>query len=111
MPAGQLLGVVTAIEILVADQIETYDQMRQRIGAFLGPTAFAQYAVEAVLRARHRYVHQGDPEPAQAVVPPAIGLALAALLRYAAAAPAFPDKGARAPAFPQDPGPPGGSSH
>ncbi len=66
--------------------------MRRRISAFLGPEALDQYAVEGVLRARHRYVHQGDPEPARAVVPQAIGLGLAALLRYAAAAPAFPDK-------------------
>ena len=38
-------------------------------------------------------MHQGDPEPARAVVPQAIGRALACLLLYAAA-PAFPDKGA-----------------
>ncbi len=92
-PAAQLLGAITAIEILVSDPIETYDQMRRRIGALLGREALDQYTVEGVLRARHRYVHQGDPEPARAMVPPAIGLALAALLRYAAA-PAFPDKGA-----------------
>ncbi len=93
-PAAQLLGAVTAIEILVSDQIETYDQMRRRIAALLGREALDQYAVEGVLRARHRYVHQGDPGPARAMVPPAMGLALACLVRYAAAAPAFPDKGA-----------------
>jgi hypothetical protein len=46
------------------------------------------------LQARHRYVHRGDAVPARAVVPQAIGLALASLLRYAAAAPHFPTKGA-----------------
>lgn len=83
--AAQLLGSVTALEILVSDEADSYVQLKRRLTALIGEAAFCSFEGEDVLKARHQYVHRGVEPKAPAIALHATGLALCCLLRYAEA--------------------------
>lgn len=90
--ADQILGAVTAIEILITNQGDSYDTLKKRIAALVGQDAFDFFEAENVLYERNRYVHQGI-EPAHGALPiKATALALSCILRYAEMAPKFNSK-------------------
>jgi hypothetical protein len=91
-PSAQLLGAVTSIEILLANQTEKYETLSNRLSALLGTESLIQHDVETVLQARHLYVHQGQEVEEYKTPVKAVGLALNSLLRYAEVAPFFRDK-------------------
>lgn len=91
--AEQLLGSVTAIEILLSDQPERFDVIKNRIETLINSQAYSVFETEKVLKARHSYVHQGLIGPdIQALALKATGLSLCCLLTYAEAAPRFTSK-------------------
>ncbi len=91
-PSTQLLSAVTALEILLAGNDETFASVQRRLGALLGTTAIERYNAEGILKARHGYVHEGDKLEVSLIPLRAIGLGISALARYAEAAQAFPHK-------------------
>ncbi len=90
--AEQLLGSVTAIEILLTDQPERFDVIKNRIETLINPQAYSDFETEKVLKARHSYVHQGLSPDIQALALKSTGLSLCCLLTYAEAAPRFTSK-------------------
>jgi hypothetical protein len=93
--ATQLLGAVTALEILVAaDSSDSYEMARARIAALLGAPYAEKLHVSAVLSARHRYVHRGEEPTDLRLARNAIAIALLALLRYGKAASQFAGRNA-----------------
>lgn len=90
--SSRLLGSVTSIEILIAEQGDSYETLHRRLIALLGTDAIEAFGAETVLQARHAYVHRGN-EPADFQISlNAIGLALSCLLRSAEAASSFVTK-------------------
>ena len=88
----QLLGAVTAIDILLSDSGDTFDTIKRRIISLVGNQCYQYYNAESVLKERHLYVHQGI-EPSHKVIPlSSSGLGLACLLRFAEIAKIFPSK-------------------
>ena len=81
-PAAQLLGAVTAIEILVSSQGDSYETSRKRIHALLGGPACEQLEARRVLQERHRYVHGGKEPSARGISLKASALALACLIQF-----------------------------
>ncbi len=91
-PSSQLLGAVTAMEILLASQSEKYESLTNRLSALLGNESLIQHDVETVLQSRHLYVHQGQEIEEIEISLKAVGLALSSLLHYAKIAPLFSGK-------------------
>ena len=90
--SSRLLGAVTSIEILTAEQGDSYETLYRRLISLLGKDAVEDFDAATVLQARHSYVHQGnEPEDTQISLS-AIGLALSCLFRYAEAASGFVTK-------------------
>src|SRR5262249_11270252 len=59
--SAQLLGAVTALEILLtAEEGEKYDSIRQRITSILGEDTTNRYDAKTVFHSRHLYVHRGE---------------------------------------------------
>jgi hypothetical protein len=85
-PSSQLLGAVTAIEILLQDQAEGYKVLERRLLALLGDTAKQTFSIEEILRARHEYVHKGIDCDNFHVAAKAISLSICALLVFASVA-------------------------
>jgi hypothetical protein len=88
----QLLGAVTALEILLADTYDKYASIERRLKSLLGLADSKKYDAKSIFDARHDYVHAGDRLEMSSVPMRAIGLAISALARYAEAAKEFPHK-------------------
>lgn len=81
--ATQLLGAVTAIEILLSESGDSYDDIIRRLSALLGKQALDSLAVQEIFQARHLYVHKGEePEMFSSISSKSIGLALNTIFRY-----------------------------
>ena len=81
--ATQLLGAVTAIEILLSEPGDSYDDIVRRLSALLGKQALDTFAVQEIFQARHLYVHKGEePEMFSSIGSKSIGLALNTIFRY-----------------------------
>ncbi len=91
-PSARLLGAVMSIEILISNQGDSYDTIRKRLTGLLGNDAEQRYNAEAVLKARHSYVHKGEEIRSDILPLKAIALALSCLLRYAEITPRFKNK-------------------
>lgn len=92
--AAQLLGAVTAIEILITHQGDSYETTKKRIRQLVGESACEQFEAERVLEERHRYVHRGI-EPSHVFLPrKATALALACLIQFAELTTHFDSKNA-----------------
>jgi hypothetical protein len=92
-PSVQLLGAVTAMEILFGiEEGQKYDVYRQRIIALLGATAVERFEIKAIFQARHQYVHEGRDVKDEDVPYQAVRLALACLLHYTQSMATFADK-------------------
>lgn len=92
--AGQLLGTVTSIEILITNQGDSFETTKRRIMTIVGQNAFDFYEAEQILNERHLYVHRGA-EPSHGKLPTkATGLALSCILQYSMLAPRFSDRNA-----------------
>lgn len=90
--AGQLLGAVTSIEILISDQGDSFETTKRRIVSLIGENAFNFYDGDRILNERHLYVHRGI-EPSHGTLPTkGTGLALACILQYAQLVPKFSDR-------------------
>lgn len=90
--ADQLLGSVTAIEILLTDQPERFEVIKNRIETLINPHVYGYFKTEMVLKARNSYVHQGIDPYDRTLVLKSTGLALCCLLTYAEAAVRFKSK-------------------
>lgn len=90
--SSRLLGAVTSIEILTAEQGDSYETLYRRLIALLGTDAIEAFEAEKVFQARHSYVHRGDELEDTQISLSAIGLALSCLFRYAEAASSFVTK-------------------
>jgi len=90
--ADQLLGAVTAIEILLANQGDSFETIGRRIETLIGPNAYKDFQTEMVLKARHLYVHQGIDPVDRALTLKSTGLSLYCLLTCAEAAARFKSK-------------------
>ncbi|MEP6879489.1 MAG: hypothetical protein ABI865_11625 [Nitrosospira sp.] len=90
--ADQLLGSVTAIEIMLTDQPERFELIKNRIETLIGAPAYEHFKTEMVLKARNSYVHQGINLDDRALVLKSTGLSLCCLLTYAEAAARFNSK-------------------
>lgn len=90
--SSQVLGAITAIEILVSEQGDSYDTIRGRLSALLGTECTAAHQVEEILNTRHLYVHRGEEAEDSTVAVRAVSLGLSSLFRYAMAAPRFSSK-------------------
>lgn len=90
--SGQVLGAVTSIEILLSNQGDSYDTIAHRVTSLLGSKGSLRYDVDAILRARHLYVHKGEEVSEFEIPVRAIGLALACLLSFANLAHRFESK-------------------
>jgi len=91
-PSSQLLGSVTAIELLLADLGDSYEKIKGRLSALVGRDLVDRYDAEMVFQTRHHFVHKGERLKARIVALRAIALALLGLLNYADTAPAFSTK-------------------
>lgn len=81
--ATQLLGAVTAIEILLSESGDSYDDIIKRLAALLGKQALDSFSVQEIFQARHLYVHKGEePEMLSSIGSKSIGLALNVIFRY-----------------------------
>lgn len=91
--AAQLLGAVTAIEILLAENGDTYENIVKRIAILLGTPALEAFRAKDVFAARHTYVHRGEEPKIPSPIPlNSIGIALNTIFRFAELAPKFPSK-------------------
>ncbi len=90
--ASQLLGAVTAIEILLTHQGEPYQSNGRRLVALLGKEASERMDSDAVFHARHEYVHRGLSLDLHDVAKRALALSMLALFRYSYLAYNFRDK-------------------
>jgi len=90
--SSQLLGSVTAVEVLLGDLGDSFDTLKSRLAALLGKEATDRYQADDVFWARHRYVHKGEEVSDSSISSKSIALALLALLTYADAAQAFESK-------------------
>ena len=89
---SQLLGAVTALEIMLLGPEARYPLLEHRRQALLGATATKNYQVEVVLNARHAYVHKGLNNVDQALASRAVYLSLSCLLRFSQVASLFSNK-------------------
>jgi hypothetical protein len=90
--SSQLLGAITAIEILLTVQVDKYDIIKDRIAALLGTDADLRQSMDEIFQTRHLYVHQGKEVQDHKTSLRAIMLALSCLVRYAQAAQWFSGK-------------------
>jgi hypothetical protein len=84
---------VTAVEILLSAELSDFRRLSRRVCALLGAASGDKFQVDAVLKARHDYVHEGVTPEGYSVPARAIALALSCLLRYAEVAATFPNRG------------------
>ncbi len=93
-PAGQILGAVTAKEILLTHQGDSYEATTRRIRELVGAPGWEYFEGERIMKERHRYVHQGV-EPTHGFLPAkATALGLACLIQFAKLMAFFPNKSA-----------------
>lgn len=90
--ADQLLGSVTAIEILLTEQPERFDVIKNRVETLINRHAYSYFETELVLKARNSYVHQGIDPDDRTLALKSTGLSLCCLLTYAEAAARFKSK-------------------
>lgn len=90
--SSQLLGAVTAIEILVAEMGDSYDTIKKRLCVLIGDDAVNLYQADAIFQARHRYVHKGEEVELYDLATNAVALALQSLLNYSNASFKFRSK-------------------
>lgn len=90
--ADQLLGSITAIEILLTDQPERFEVIKNRVETLINRHAYSYFQTEMVLKARNSYVHQGIDPDDRSLVLKSTGLSLCCLLTYAEAAVRFRSK-------------------
>lgn len=76
----QLLGAVTAIEIILNQDKISYKQAIRRVESLVGEQAFICYRGEFVFKARHSYVHGGKVVEDLAVAKAALALASQVLM-------------------------------
>jgi hypothetical protein len=88
-PAAQLLGAVTAMEVLLSRD-DAFQTIERRIIGLIGEAASEGFAADIVLKARHAYVHRAEI-PDEALSANAIALGLSCLLRFAEIAPKLRD--------------------
>ncbi|MDC4225193.1 MAG: hypothetical protein MPW14_18140 [Candidatus Manganitrophus sp.] len=91
-PANQNLGAVTAIEILIANQGDSFESIKGRILSLIGETNFNYYKGNDVLRARHLYVHKALEPSGSAIANTSLALALVCLCEYSHLAQRFKAK-------------------
>lgn len=91
-PSSQLLGSVTAIEILLSELGDPYDVIKKRLSSLIGSDAYALHNGDNIFNARHRYVHRGDEIFEFKMSTEAIVLSILALLNYSNATTKFSSK-------------------
>lgn len=90
--ADQLLGSITAVEILLSTASESFATIQKRIKTLIGHNSNDYFQTENLLMARHKYVHQGHCPNDRALTLKATGLSLSCLLTYSSAAHKFRSK-------------------
>ena len=80
--AGQLLGAVTSMEILLTEQ-DGFDVLERRIARLVGLREFEFFGGKQLLKDRHLYVHQGIEPIQDNLRKSSSALALLCLLRFA----------------------------
>jgi hypothetical protein len=91
-PPAQILLAVTTMEILMAEQGDSFESIQSRVMCLIGPENFEKYRAEEVFRARHLYVHRAQ-EPASIELPNrALALALSCLCEFTRIASSFASK-------------------
>lgn len=88
----KLLGSVTTIEILLAVADSKYESILDLAEALLGEAFVKKNRLSEVLRARHKYVHQGTRIADQELSMFAAHVALSCLLRFCELAEEYPNK-------------------
>jgi hypothetical protein len=90
--SSQLLGTVTAIELLLGELGDSFEVIQKRLAGLIGNDVINRYHADQIFWARHRYVHKGEDIKDHTISSNAIALALLSLLTYADAAAAFRSK-------------------
>lgn len=90
VPSSQLLGAVTALELLLTSD-QRYKTTKRRITALIGDQA-REFRVNEIVDARNQYVHYGKEVTDEPLARNAVYLALACLLRYSNLASEFQNK-------------------
>lgn len=79
----RLLGAVTAIEILLSESGDSYQDIIRRLTALLGKPVLESFGVREIFEARHLYVHKGEePKRFSPIGSESIGLALNTIFKY-----------------------------
>ncbi len=81
--SSQLLGAVTAIEMLLTQSNDKYESNGRRLGALLGKEVLETLDADGVFHSRHMYVHRGLKPERSDVAHRAIMLSMLAIFRYA----------------------------
>ncbi|PAD73244.1 hypothetical protein CHH67_20355 [Paenibacillus campinasensis] len=79
--SSQILGCVTAIEILFSEQGDGFGLIKKRVRALVGQM-YDSLSVEEVFNARHLFVHKGTSIDDQSIALKAIKLAIEVLIYY-----------------------------
>jgi len=90
--ANQNLSSVTAIEILLANQGDSFETIKNRIISLIGEANFNYYKGNDTLHARHLYVHKALEPSSSTIANASLALALVCLCEYAQLAQRFKAK-------------------
>lgn len=78
----QLLGAITAIEILLTFNSDSkFETIKKRTEILLGEKLYAQYETDLIFEARHEYVHKGK-DVSRNISAKALALAFSCILSY-----------------------------
>jgi hypothetical protein len=91
-PVNQLLGAVTALELLLGEHGDSFDVLQRRAVALLGESFIKEVGLKEVLQHRHLYVHRGQTFEDRNIPLRGASIAAAALLKFADLASKVPDK-------------------
>ena len=89
MPERRLLGAVTAMEILLSDDLGRYETTERHLEILVGEKSRHSFRAKEVFRSRHAYVHRGQRISDPTLPLAATRLALLCLVRFAQCAPRF----------------------
>ena len=87
--SSRVLGVITAIEILISELGDSFDTIKRRLRVLIGVNQFDKYSANEVFMTRHRYVHKGKQIEDWEISLKAIALGLLCLFHFAEASYGF----------------------
>ena len=93
IPESQLIGAVTAMEVLLAISQTRFETIQFRVRLLLGEKPYDYYGADRIFKSRHAFVHEGSQGSASDVANGMV-LAVSALAAVARIARDFPSHGA-----------------